>query len=180
MDCSPPGPSVHGDSPGKNTGVGCHALLQGIFPTQGSNPGLPHCRQILYQLEPPGKPKNTGVVAYPFSRGSSWPMDQNKVSYIAGSFFTSRATREALGIQYVCDKRLSYVCVYQWVSLVAHTVKESACNAGDPSSILGLGKSPEEGIGYPFQHSFLENSMDRGAWWAAVPEVAKSWIQSSD
>ena len=101
-------------------------------------------------------------------------MDQNKVSYIAGSFFTSRATREALGTQYVCDKSLSYVCVYQWVSLVAHTVKESACNAGDPSSILGLGKSPEEGIGYPFQHSFLENSMDRGAWWAAVPEVAKS------
>ena len=38
MDCSPPGSSVHGiDSPGKNTGVGCHALLQGIFPTQGSN-----------------------------------------------------------------------------------------------------------------------------------------------
>jgi len=40
MDCSPPGSSVHGDSPGKNTGVGCHALLQGIFPTQGLNPGL--------------------------------------------------------------------------------------------------------------------------------------------
>ena len=38
------------DSPGKNTGVGCHALLQGIFPTQGSNWGLLHCRQILYQL----------------------------------------------------------------------------------------------------------------------------------
>ena len=52
MDCSPPGSSVHRDSPGKNTGVGCHDLLQGIFPTQGSNPGLPHCRQIL---EPPGK-----------------------------------------------------------------------------------------------------------------------------
>ena len=46
MDCSPPGSSVHGDSPGKNTGVGCHALLQGIFPTQRLNPGLPHCRQI--------------------------------------------------------------------------------------------------------------------------------------
>ena len=39
------------DSPGKNTGVGCHALLQGIFPTQGSNPGLPHCKRILYQLK---------------------------------------------------------------------------------------------------------------------------------
>ena len=44
MDCSLPRSSVHGDSPGKNPGVGCHALLQGIFPTQGSNPGLPHCR----------------------------------------------------------------------------------------------------------------------------------------
>ena len=50
MNCSQPGSSVHGDSPGKNTRVGCHALLQGIFPTQGSNPGLPHCRQILYHL----------------------------------------------------------------------------------------------------------------------------------
>ena len=50
MNCSPPGSSVHGDSPGKNTGVGCHALLQGIFPTEGSNLGLMHYRQILYKL----------------------------------------------------------------------------------------------------------------------------------
>ena len=50
MDCSLPGSFVHGDSPGKNTGVGCHALHQGIFPTQGSNRGLLHCRWILYQL----------------------------------------------------------------------------------------------------------------------------------
>ena len=56
MDCSPPGSSVHGDSPGKNTGVGCHALLQGIVPTQGSNPGLPHCRWILYWLSHQGSP----------------------------------------------------------------------------------------------------------------------------
>ena len=49
MDCSPPGSSVHGDSPGKNTGVDCHALLQGIFPTQELNRGLLHCRRILYQ-----------------------------------------------------------------------------------------------------------------------------------
>ena len=47
VDYSPPGSSVHGDSPGKNTGVGCYALLQGIFPSQGLNPGLPHCRWIL-------------------------------------------------------------------------------------------------------------------------------------
>ena len=49
MDCSPPGSSVHRDSPGKNTGVGCHALLQGIFPIQGSNPGLLHCRKIPWR-----------------------------------------------------------------------------------------------------------------------------------
>ena len=59
MDCSLPGSSVHEDSPGKNTRVGCHALHQGIFQTQGSNPGLPHYRWIL--SEPPGKPKNTGM-----------------------------------------------------------------------------------------------------------------------
>ena len=56
MDCSPPGSSVHGDSLGKNTGLVCHALLQGIFPTQGLNPGLPHCRQILYQFIHQGSP----------------------------------------------------------------------------------------------------------------------------
>ena len=56
MECSLPGSSVHGDSPGKNTGVGCHALLQGICPTQGSNPGLPHFMWILLQSEPPGSP----------------------------------------------------------------------------------------------------------------------------
>ena len=48
MDCSPPGSPVHGDSPDKNTAVGCHALLQGILLTQESNPGLPHCRWTLY------------------------------------------------------------------------------------------------------------------------------------
>ena len=50
MDCSLPGSSVCGDSPGKNSRVGCHFLLQGIFPTQGLNPGLLYCRQILYCL----------------------------------------------------------------------------------------------------------------------------------
>ena len=55
-DCSPQRSSVHGDSLGKNTGVGCHALLQGIFPTQGLNPGIPHCRWILYHLIHQGSP----------------------------------------------------------------------------------------------------------------------------
>ena len=51
LDCSPPGSSVHGDSPGKNTGECCHALLQGIVPTQGLNLVLLHCRQILCHLD---------------------------------------------------------------------------------------------------------------------------------
>ena len=50
IDCNTPGSSVRGDSAGKNTGVGCHALLQGIFPTQGLNLGFLRCRRILYQL----------------------------------------------------------------------------------------------------------------------------------
>ena len=50
IDCSLPGSSVHGILPGNSTEVGCHFLLQGIFLTQGSNPGLPHCRQTLYRL----------------------------------------------------------------------------------------------------------------------------------
>ena len=88
MDCSPLGSSVHGDSPGKNTGVGCHVLLQGIFPTKGLNPGLPHCRQILYHLSHQGSPGILKWVAYPISRGSSWPRNQVRVFCIAGGFFT--------------------------------------------------------------------------------------------
>ena len=62
---------------------------RGIFWTQGSNPGLPHCRQILYQLSHKGSPRILEWVAYPFSRGSSQPRDQTQVSRIAGRFFIS-------------------------------------------------------------------------------------------
>ena len=72
MDCSPPGSSVHEDSPGKNTGVGFHAILQGIFPTQESNPSLLYCRQILYHLSHQGSTsfsiatcKNNSVISEP-------------------------------------------------------------------------------------------------------------------
>ena len=56
LDCSPPGSSVHGDSPGKNIGVGCHALFQGIFPTQGLNPRLLCLQPGSLPPAPPGKP----------------------------------------------------------------------------------------------------------------------------
>ena len=71
MGCRLPGSSVLGGSPGKNTGVGCHALLWGVFPTQGLNPGLLHCRQILYHLNHQRSPRILEWAAYPFSTGFS-------------------------------------------------------------------------------------------------------------
>ena len=83
------------NSPGQNIRVGSLSLLQGIFPTQGLNWGLPHCRRILYQLSHKGSPRILEWVAYPFSRGSSWPRNQTGVSCIAGGFFTNWAIRES-------------------------------------------------------------------------------------
>ena len=67
MDYSPPGSSVHGSSPGKNTGVSCHALLLWIFPSQGSNPGFRHCRQILYGLSHQGSSLLWRTIKWPFN-----------------------------------------------------------------------------------------------------------------
>ena len=66
----------------------------GIFPTQGSKPGLLHCGQVLYQLSHEGSPRILEWVAYPFSRGSSQPRNRTRVSCIADGFFTNWAIRE--------------------------------------------------------------------------------------
>ena len=71
------------------------SLVQGIFPTQGLNPVLPHCRQILYQLSHQRSPRILEWVASPFSSGSSWLGNWTGVSRIAGRLFTSWVTREA-------------------------------------------------------------------------------------
>ena len=92
------------NSPGQNTGVGSLSLLQGIFPTQGSNPGLLHCRWILYQLSHKVSPRMLEWIAYPFSRGSFWPKNQTGVSCIAGGFFTNWAIREAQRLLGSCQK----------------------------------------------------------------------------
>ena len=78
MGCSP------WNSSGQNTGVGSLFLLQGVFPIQGLNLGLPHCSQILYQLSHKGNPRILEWVAYPFSSGSSPPRSQTRVSCIVG------------------------------------------------------------------------------------------------
>ena len=87
MDCS-------WNCPGQSTGVGSISLLQGIFPTQNSNPGLPHCRQILHQLSHKVSARILAWVGYPFSSESSRPKSRMGVSRIAGGFFTNWAIRE--------------------------------------------------------------------------------------
>ena len=79
------------DSPGQSTGVGSLSLLQGTFWIGGLNLGLPHCRWIFYQLSYKGSPRIREWVVYPFSRGSSQPRNQTRVSCIAGWFFTNWA-----------------------------------------------------------------------------------------
>ena len=96
IECSQPSSSVHGDSPNKNTGVGCYALLQGIFPTQGLSPGLPHCRWICYRLSHQGTQWILEWVAYPFSWVSSLIQEVNQHLLHYRWLFTSWATREAL------------------------------------------------------------------------------------
>ena len=76
------------NSPGQNTGAGSLSLLQGIFPTQVSNPGLLHCRLILYQLSHQASPRILEWVDYPFSSQSSQPRGGTRVFCIAGRFFT--------------------------------------------------------------------------------------------
>ena len=78
------------NSPGQNTGVGSHSLPQGIFPTQGLNPGLLHCRRILYQLNHKESPRTRKWVAHLFSSGSFWPRNQTGVSCIAGGLYQLR------------------------------------------------------------------------------------------
>ena len=99
------------NAPGQNTKVGSLSLLQGIFPTQESNPGppVPHCRRIiLYQLSHQGSPRILEWTAYPFSSGSSQARDQTRVSCIAGGFFTYWAIREAL----IPEGRVNTISIY--------------------------------------------------------------------
>ena len=89
------------NSAGQSTGVGSLSLLQEIFSTQGSYPGLPHCRWFLYQLSHKGSPRILEWVAYPFSSRSSQPRNQTGVPCIAGVFFNNWAMRETLIVTWV-------------------------------------------------------------------------------
>ena len=157
MDCSPPGSSVLGNPPGNNTGVSCHAFLQGIFPTQGSTPHLPHCRRILDHLSHQGSPRILEQVAYPFSRGSSQPRNPTGVSCIAGRFFTNWATREAgyldLNIHiYKVSVRWVENC-FEWLD---YLLKTKLCKPVTLNSLKCLIKIHLHlwSLNFPIYHSF--------------------------
>ena len=134
MDCSP------WNSLGQNTGVDSPSLLQGIFPTQGLNPGLLHCRKILYQLSHEGSPRILEWVAYPFSSGFSQPRNQIGVSCTADRFFTNWAVREAQSISryfYIWfreitiqstgkgSKRLLFLCLREMEEIITCIERDS-------------------------------------------------------
>ena len=102
LDCSLPGSPVHGILQARILEWMAIALsrecslLQGIFPSQESNPGLPHCRRILYHLSHQRSLRILEWEAYPFSRASSQLRSQTGVPCTAGAFLTSWATREAI------------------------------------------------------------------------------------
>ena len=117
------------DFPGKSTGVGCHFLLQ-IFPTQGLNSGVRHCRQTLYPL-----------------------------SHQGSQYHLKSATKSNTKTQNYCIVYILTIAIMFYLPCIRLLVgfpgslasKESAGNAGDPGLIPGLGKFPE-GIGYPPQY----------------------------
>ena len=94
-ECDPHGLCSPWNSPDQNIGVDRLSLLQGIFLTQELNPGLPHCRQILYQLSHKGSPRILEWVAYRFCSKSSQPRNWTGVSSTAGGLFINWAIREA-------------------------------------------------------------------------------------
>ena len=120
--CDPHGLYSPWNSLGQDTGLGSLSLLQGIFPAQGSNPGLPHCRQILYQLSHKGSPRILEWVAYSFS-GRYSPRNQTGVSCFAGRFFTTELSGKAHKMQRGPQKTQAdeggirtRVCRAQWIS----------------------------------------------------------------
>ena len=90
------------NSLGQNTGVGSFSLLQGIFPIQGSSPGVPHCRQILYQLSHKGSPRILEWIAYSFFSRSSQPRNQTGISGIAAAA-AAAAAKSIQSCQILCN-----------------------------------------------------------------------------
>ena len=119
--------------------MGSLTLLQGIFPTQGSNPGLLHCKQTLCHLTHKGSPGG----------------DQ------------CRKPQFNSGVRKICWRRDRLLTPVFLGFPCGSAGKESTCSVGDLGLIPGLGRSPGEGKGYPLQYYDLENSTDCIVHWVA-------------
>ena len=182
MDCSPPGSSVHGDSPGKITEVGCHALLQGIFPIKGSNPGLSDCRWILYQLSYQAFGSS---IMFLYKMKVSYDRIWNHPSFFEDTILCTKyqarvktetvmtmiLNRQGNGLPQAGMKMETEVGFEMYFGGKldkgfpgGSDGKVSAYNAGDLGSIPGSERSSGEGNGNPLQYSCLENPTDGGDW----------------
>ena len=144
--------------------MGWHDLLQGSFLTQGSNPGLPHRRWILYPL-----------------------------SHLGSPIFYSGCTNLHSHQWYTRVSFSLYPCQYCYLSFLIIAIltgsgfpdssdgKQSACSVGDPGLISGLKRSPGEGNGNPLQYSCLENPKDGRSWQAIAHwiTVGHNWANMS-
>ena len=108
-----------------------------------------------------------------------------------GNIYISNLISNALLFSNICAAHIYWYILLRIAYLLSYNkykcdfpafseVKNPPAHAGDPSSIPGLGRSPGEGNDNPLQYSCLQNPMDRGAWWAIVHGVAKSWTQLSN
>ena len=170
------------NSPGQNTGVGS---LQVIFPTQGSNPGLQHCKWILYQLSHKGRPRILEWVAYPFP---IFPTQESNQGLLHCRWICYQLSYQGSPIievlQFSSEKAMApHSSTLAWK--IPWTEKPSrlqsrGCYESDTTERLHFYFSLSctgEGNGNPLKYSFLENPRDRGAWWAAVYGVTQSWTQ---
>ena len=130
MDYSQPVSSVHGDSPGKGVGVDCHTLFQGIFPTQGLNPGLPHCRWILSQLSYQGRP---GAIMVPHKQ------DFLKETLLTNIFEKEIPTLEQQNLPGNCFRELR-----------GHTIHAHCFEAGELSLVVA-GRGERWSLGLPIR-----------------------------
>ena len=198
IDYSPPGFSLCGDFPGKNTGVGCQVLLQGIFPTQGLNPGLQHCRQILYYLSHQGSLTSSLVARI-------WCFHHPDPASISGwepkSYFKLLKVKATQGHSWHQELVL-LALLLKWLHFCFTPVLLPGKSHG-PRSLVGFSpwgleesdtterlhfyfslSCTGEGNGNPLQCSCLGNPRDGRAWWAAIYGVAQSrtrlkWLSSS-
>ena len=150
----------------KNTGVDCYAHLQGVFPTQGLNPGLPWwLRWWRFWLQCGGPGFDPWVGKIPGERNGYPPQ------YSCLENCSDRGAWQAT-VHAVTES-------WTWLSDF-HFTKNSSTNAGDArdvSLIPGSGRSSGVGNHNSLQYSCLKNSMDRGVWWAAVHGVTENWTR---